>query len=191
MTGAEIRILNVFDEQLNKMDFTKVKVSEIVRLANINRSTFYDYFEDKYVLLSAYLQKKIKEQFSDSMDLNNKDYEQRYKIILKVLNYLLNNKKYLTLLVNHIGKDRMYTFFETAMYEVYFDTLKKDTNKVENKIEFYSRYSASGFVGVLYWWLFEENTITKEQVAENLCDLYTSTKHIKPYIIKEKTPSEN
>lgn len=44
-------IIMCFWQLLAKKPFTKIKVSDLVSHADINRSTFYDYFLDKYDLL--------------------------------------------------------------------------------------------------------------------------------------------
>lgn len=46
-------IQNSFWELLNTEGFAKIKVKQILQRANINRSTFYTYYDDKYALLDA------------------------------------------------------------------------------------------------------------------------------------------
>lgn len=48
MTKAKAKIQKAVIELLKKKDFDQLKVSQICRLAGINRSTFYDNFEDIY-----------------------------------------------------------------------------------------------------------------------------------------------
>jgi AcrR family transcriptional regulator len=46
-------ILDAFVENLNKMDFNAITISDITKKATINRATFYAHFPDKYALLDA------------------------------------------------------------------------------------------------------------------------------------------
>jgi AcrR family transcriptional regulator len=54
-------ILNAFILQLHKIDFNAITVMDITRKANINRSTFYAHFQDKYAVLEAFLAKAFLE----------------------------------------------------------------------------------------------------------------------------------
>ena len=51
-------IKETFINLLEKKDLNKITVSEICKIADINRSTFYRYYLDVYDLLSNYIKQK-------------------------------------------------------------------------------------------------------------------------------------
>lgn len=61
-------IMNAFSLQLHKMDFSAITVSDITRKANINRSTFYAHFQDKFAVLEAFLKKAFLEYVLEKVD---------------------------------------------------------------------------------------------------------------------------
>ncbi|WP_054759589.1 TetR/AcrR family transcriptional regulator [Secundilactobacillus collinoides] len=48
-------IFDTFTGLLQKKDFAKISIKDITDQADVNRSTFYIHFEDKYDLLNKYL----------------------------------------------------------------------------------------------------------------------------------------
>lgn len=57
---AEDKIKETFLELLERYDFEKISVRLICQTADINRSTFYAYFEDKYQLVTVIFQEQMK-----------------------------------------------------------------------------------------------------------------------------------
>lgn len=53
------RIIDAFLCLLNQKSLDKLTVKDVIERAEVNRNTFYYYFEDIYDLLRAVFQKKI------------------------------------------------------------------------------------------------------------------------------------
>lgn len=58
---TDIQLVNALQELMNKKPFQKITVNELCQKSNIHRSTFYLHFNDKYDLLSFYLEKIFEE----------------------------------------------------------------------------------------------------------------------------------
>ena len=73
-------IINTFFDCLETLDFTQITIGKISDQAMINRSTFYRYFSDKYILRDTIVADIVKD-FADHMevdflhmDIKNKDH---------------------------------------------------------------------------------------------------------------------
>ena len=89
-------IINTFFDCLEKLDFTQITIGKISDQAMINRSTFYRYFSDKYILRDTIVNDIVKD-FADHMevdflhmDIKNKDHT---KTLEYGLSHLCTKKK--------------------------------------------------------------------------------------------------
>ena len=82
---------------LKEKDFSNIKVIDICKKSNLNRSTFYDHFNDKNELLESYLNylgDDLINYLSDTSFKNNKDYYLEItKLLLDYINKNINTFK--------------------------------------------------------------------------------------------------
>ncbi|MBP5265628.1 MAG: TetR family transcriptional regulator, partial [Lachnospiraceae bacterium] len=75
------RTIKIFIESLCSLmmekPFEKVTVSDICEVAMIPRATFYNYFEDKYVLLETYCQEFVRRPGLTPPEGNSSDFTVR------------------------------------------------------------------------------------------------------------------
>ena len=62
-------IINTFFDCLEELDFTQITIGKISDQAMINRSTFYRYFSDKYILRDTIVDDIVKD-FADHMEVD-------------------------------------------------------------------------------------------------------------------------
>lgn len=105
---TEEAISKAFIDLLKEKGLQKISITDIINRAHINRSTFYSHYEDKY----AFLNKKEDQLLNGWFDIvqsisiktiirNPENIDEILSIFLnKLLNYILNNKEIITLLLN-------------------------------------------------------------------------------------------
>lgn len=111
-----------------KTDLDKIKVSELCSVALINKTTFYNYYNDIYELSEELEDKYIKECFFgfDGYDCLINDTE---KFILGVYKSFVNSSK-----IQILFKNRISTLVEKAQQEVlnfYQDTINTEDTKMK------------------------------------------------------------
>ena len=109
-------------ELLEEKDFEDIKVIDICKVSTLNRSTFYDHFNDKYELLNSltdYLKIELLEQLNIDKKLPIKEYLIEIANIL--LTYLDKNKKTIKVISN-----------DTLIYNMIFDATYEIVNKKIN-----------------------------------------------------------
>lgn len=155
---SQEKIEKVFIELIQKKDINKISVTDIVKLAKINRSTFYANYLDIYDLAD-----KIKEKLEQDVF---KLYEDEI-----INNYNSNN--YLKLF-KHIKENQIFykTYFKLG-YDVTFKITKYDTKLAkehfDNKyIDYHIEFFKSGLTAIIKKWLNSGCQESPEEINEIL-----------------------
>ncbi len=164
-------IKDTFIDLLDEKDINKVSVSEICKIADINRATFYRYYLDVFDLL-----KKMEEEFvEDVKNAYNKDdnIEQSlsyYAIALLTICY--ENQKLAKILFTSTGKPY---FLNSILEEAYSKCKARWTRAIpdidEDDIEYASVFIFNGALGVVNYWIKCDFDKTVEEVAKIIQDL--------------------
>lgn len=120
MLSAALKIL------MEKEDFSKITITQIVRESKLNRKTFYYHFEDIFRLLKWTLEE---EAFAvvKGFDLLN-DYEEAINF---VVDYVSSNSHVISGAYNSLGRETMKKFFHedfTEIISIVIDAANKDLN---------------------------------------------------------------
>ena len=131
-------IINTFFDCLEELDFTQITIGKISDQAMINRSTFYRYFSDKYILRDTIVDDIVKD-FADHMevdflhmDIKNKDHT---KTLEYGLSHLCTKKRELELLWNQptLGRNVFDEMMNAGARKVEADILNHPTISAERK----------------------------------------------------------
>lgn len=148
--------------------FEEIKVSDICKVALINRSTFYAHFEDKYDLFKSFIE-DLRASFADELNgiaegLSVREY---YLELIKAF-------------LNHIeGKEEVYRSIminnrNSIIMDMIYDTVNDDINRrINGSIkgvpgEVLSSFYLGAVVNVGIEWLRSGKTYTKEELFEYL-----------------------
>lgn len=94
------KIIDVFQQLLSEKSFKDITVNDIIKAADINRSTFYTHFQDKYELFNGILVEIMNEIYEmvdfDFLLLEEDKYKESLKTDIKnILLYISRKKKIL------------------------------------------------------------------------------------------------
>lgn len=158
---------------LEEKHFEDIKVIDICEKANIHRSTFYTYYNDKYELLKSKLN-KYKKDFIEKLNeykIENKLIDSHTDVMEIILKYFYSNKKYLkTIFCNDLDGNAtkiLKEYVSTYIIEGIKDlkTIDSDRNNIINTmISFYS----GAFVSVIIDWLLDDCSISVEDLSKYL-----------------------
>ncbi len=158
---------------MREKPFEQIKVSEICAASYINRSTFYDHFNDKFELLQAMLDDLGNELKKSIVDNNSgSNYKDYYKeIITIVMRHLDENKEVYSQVVksncNSIARDMiMQTVINTTTKNV--DAYGINKHNVPTKI--FVTFYAAGFINVMFESLKDLTTFNPDYLIEVLTD---------------------
>ena len=166
-------IINTFFDCLEELDFTQITIGKISDQAMINRSTFYRYFSDKYILRDTIVDDIVKD-FADHMevdflhmDIKNKDHT---KTLEYGLSHLCTKKRELELLWNQ----------PTLGRNVFDEKIDAGASKVENEIknhktispekkalaDWYAKLLVNNYLVTVRWWFSHSDTVSASQITE-------------------------
>jgi AcrR family transcriptional regulator len=172
-------IKETFLQLLEEKDINKITVSEICKIADINRATFYRYYLDVYDLLE-----KIENDFTEKMKrISGEILEENYNIqtyAKTLLKLCYEDKKLMTILFN--TNNNIYFLNEVLedTYQKCYDKWIKIPNIDEDKIANAAIFIFNGALGTLNYWVKNDFDKSVEEVASIIIDL--STKGVKNYI---------
>ena len=146
-------IKETFINLLEQKELTKITVSEICEIADINRATFYRYYLDVYDLLSK-IQKEIEEELRNAYHPKSETDNTVSKFSKALLEVMLKNKKLVKVLFD--TNDNI--FFLNTILEVAYEKCKKkwksDLPELSDEdIEYASVFIFNGALGVVNFWV--------------------------------------
>ena len=158
LSDALIRIMET-------TSFESISVKTICEESLIPRATFYNYFEDKYVLLKYCIQ--VVQEASEPTKISSLSREDHLiKLINNVIDYILKNKK----IFQNISRTNSngVVFFEIQKYLAADITDK--LNEIENRNttippEVIAIYYSSAIVFTAKWWLETESPFTRKDLV--------------------------
>jgi AcrR family transcriptional regulator len=154
---------------MKKKPFEDIRVSEICKKSLINRSTFYDHFNDKNELLFAMIQ-DMKNELKENLVLEEKQEtikESAMQILKALLNHIDKNKKLYSSVVkineNSIAKDMMVnTLLEMVTKEIDKNFNNNTTIPTKTMVLFY----ASGVISIVTEALKDPNTFNPDELYD-------------------------
>lgn len=154
---------------LNEKDINKITVSEICKIADINRATFYRYYLDVFDLLD-----QVREEFVQKV-INSYNNDELYTVseFVKVnLEIFLHDKELVKVLFNK--KQDLY--FLNDILEIAFNKCKSkwetDLTELNDEDTMYAAlFIFNGALGVINYWIqndFDKDIDEMSRIIENL-----------------------
>lgn len=155
-------IYNALIECIDKYPIKKITVEKITEHAQINRSTFYKYYVDKFDLIDCYIKEVldnfIKNVNSDFIRASNKEiynsvYHDYFKHILK---FFKDNCETYKILWNAKLERNIYTDMLNTLQQDILNIIHTDKAFNESKNSYATLYSylfASNCMTTIRWWL--------------------------------------
>lgn len=152
-------------DQLHHKPLSKITVTELCRMAKINRSTYYLHYRDPYDQYEK-LENSIYQDFADTIDafidknpnwftdLIVSDKVAQAKLVEELFSYIKRNALiYGISLPMNQGNDFLNKLY-LAGHDRFFDTFSKTASQSElQQFEYFFAFVASGCVGVLRQWV--------------------------------------
>ena len=161
-------LLNLMKEKT----FEEIKVSDICSKALINRSTFYAHYNDKYELLSEFIE-ELKNSLTKELQ-KNKNISNTKEYYLEMIKLFLDHieekkESYLAVMIHNRNSITMDMIYDVLDHDI-TTRLKKDDTLEKNKIPHHiiAKFYLGAVVNVGMEWLRNGNEYTKENMIEYL-----------------------
>ncbi|MDQ0351354.1 AcrR family transcriptional regulator [Alkalibacillus filiformis] len=160
--------------------FKQISITEITRQANVNRSTFYRYYNNKESLLFEIEEDMIsglRKSFKAPYDHNKqKNLAKVSHSTIVIFNYILENQDFFTLIVQskYLGR------FQRKMINEIVDLLENDLlfvtqpNKDHIDHKQYIYFKAYGIYGLIFEWIKNGYKDTPAHMSDQLVKIFNS-----------------
>ena len=162
-----------FMELLNQKPFDKISVVDVARYCEINRNTFYYYYEDIFALVEDVLEQereKIHEKFEGC-----KNWESAY---LACTGFVQKNKRAVSHLVNSANRDRLERYFYRSTLEAMTAVVRQEASGLsvsEADIESIAVFYASALIGLEMGWILGGMKESAMDYIGNMARLFDGT----------------
>ena len=169
--------MNTFIDLLAEKGFEKITINDIAERANINRGTVYLHYVDKFDLLDKCIETYVEQLLHHCA--NSADTKLDVSAFQSVFEYLEKNFSIYKLLLSNerIGffRSRLYAIIAQTITEVI--GIKSENHAFSNGVT--THFLASGFIGVLEWWINNSMPCNVQEITEQLMFLLEPyTKHL-------------
>ena len=159
----------ILDELENK-EFSRIKVSDVIRIAGISRMTFYRYYENLYDALCDYLDIIVNGYMIEGGELNDPTVFMKPEHIEFSLNYFDRYSRYFMILNSH------------GLYNVLIDAVNEYMIKnilPQKKLHMYELYAyAGGLLNSFLKWEEDGKRESAHNVAMMIYRLFTHNKDL-------------
>lgn len=190
--GSAIRskrlIRSAFLELLRIKSFEKITVTDVVKKAEINRSTFYAHYPDVMGLIEE-IQEEIVEYMKKAMREIDFSlfFENPHPVMHDIITLLENNSELYRLLIrSNMASKQLKITQDVLVQEIKqsFMMIKKDMDI--QKVDLYIRFFMGGMIEVYGQWLRGDITSSLGEITDHLTEVIICTAPMLEEINNEK-----
>lgn len=165
-------IFDTFTGLLHKKDFAKISIKDITDQADVNRSTFYIHFEDKYDLLNKYLAFQTLDFSSYAVQIHaNIPQEKIQELMTLIFSYFDSKHELFEILFNNENEKYFLPPFQVKIKQILDDTLSW-TNKDVLYQQVDLIFISSALASAIKWWLQNPDSLSIQQIASHVTELF-------------------
>lgn len=160
---SQRKMERAFIQLLQNYDLSEITVTEICKLASVNRTTFYANYMDIYDLADA-IQSNLEQEVAN---LYSEEYEHQHNSnnYLKLFRHIYENQIFYRTYFK-LGADAR---FKAAQYDIHMAAALYDNKHIDYHMEFFRQ----GLNGILRMWLNNGCKESPEEIAEILRTEYS------------------
>ncbi len=162
-------IHDAFLELLEKLPLEKISVTDICKSADVNRSTFYAYYNDVSELLRE-IETDVLNQIPISVDLPviYSDNDEFLNLLEKFFVYVIDNERLFKILI--VKSDN--SNFNQRLIKLIINNYPQDkTGKNPLLVEYGYYYAINGVIGLLRAWITQKFPISPRKFAKIVLEM--------------------
>lgn len=162
------QIYNGLLKMLEEKSFEEIKVSEVCNIADVNRTTFYVHFKDKYDLFNSFIkdsQIKLESELNKQKEM--KSLKSYYMEIIKILlNHIEEEKEVYKTIMIHNRYSIVLDMIQNTILKHLSEKMKEETQGKVTEIppDFAAAFYLGGIVNIGMGWIFNQKSFTQEQI---------------------------
>lgn len=163
-------IMECFGKLLREKTFEQISVRDIAEGADINRSTFYLHFVDKFELFEEYMDEKLAPLYRDTGLIANESAEEKIQeLLLEIFRNLQSEEEFYTAMFS----DGNAPYFMPKLKTVIAGVILKDLERFAGAgpsavLEFEIQVRMSALCGVIEWWVKNRFPLSAEKMSRQV-----------------------
>ena len=178
------RVFEAFWEVYKQEELSKIKISRICLLAQINRSTFYKHFDDIHDLLDQWEQTIIDGKNFQNRIMNNLvSFTMDEAILKSIIELYSEREEYFSVLLGANGDQCFRNKLLQTITPIILNTVRA-TGRKEIHLDYIMEYQNAGIISVVSRWFESGKPMSEKELIGLLSDL--TNNGVKQELIKEK-----
>ncbi|MEN4374753.1 TetR/AcrR family transcriptional regulator [Streptococcus pyogenes] len=153
-------IYSAFTALLQKKEYSKITVRDMITLANVGRSTFYAHYESKEMLLKELCEELFHHLFRQKRNVTFEDY------LVHILKHFEQNKDSIATLLLSNDPYFLLRFKNELEHDVYPNLRCKYIDKTTIPEVFLKQFVLSSFIETLKWWLHQRQRMSANELLK-------------------------
>lgn len=156
-------IIEAFLLLLQEKNLNKITVTNICKVADINRGTFYSYYNDPFDLMRS-IEEELIEKMMSTINISGEE-----NILNELLKLILINKDLCKIIFNEKNSSNVLNTVLNSAHDITIAEIKKKfPNANETHLEYFFTYSTGGIIKVIRKWINDDMNIPTEEVVQIL-----------------------
>jgi AcrR family transcriptional regulator len=163
-------MIDAFLMLLQEKPLNKITVTDICKEADINRGTFYSYYNDPFDLMRS-IEEEMIEKMMSTITISGDESLQN--MLNEIFNLILENKEFCKILFNEKNSSYVLSTLLNSAYEKKIEDIKKQfPMSNETQLEYYFTYVTGGTIEIIRKWINDDMKIPAGEVIRILESLY-------------------
>ncbi len=173
-TRTRTAIIEAFQYLMTIMPFDKIRIQNITDIAEVNRHSFYNHFNDKYDLLYQIVTQMLVIEYD--ADAGESLIQQSINQVPRILRYFEENRKFFKNAFKDDKQQSFNNFFQKLIFDWFTTILNKTVGEDEaSRDSFYitqTRFYVAGYSQLLMYWLYNEPDKSADVLAEEIIKIF-------------------
>ncbi|MDO4664137.1 MAG: TetR/AcrR family transcriptional regulator C-terminal domain-containing protein [Erysipelotrichaceae bacterium] len=158
--------------EMEHKKLSKITITELCEICQINRKTFYYHFEDIYALLKWTLEQEAVEVVKNIDLVVNTEEALRF-----VMAYADENKHIIHCALDSMGSEELKRFFYNDLFSVIYGAIEEGEYDLKITVDpqfkkFLAAFYTEASAGLLIEWVKTRMTQDKETIIQSLLSIY-------------------
>ncbi|TSB47505.1 TetR/AcrR family transcriptional regulator [Alkalicoccobacillus porphyridii] len=184
---TKIHLQHAFIELIKEIGYHAVTVKDIVTRAAYNRSTFYVHYKDKIdlaedllVSMLQGLETAVGKPYTPGQTVYT---DKLGSPSFHIVSYIYTNREFFTLIKFEDTLPGLHTRLPQTILKIYKEQFEFETiNHTPVNMEYFERYTAYGFYGLLKLWIKEDFRESQEVFIQEVIELTKTHMHSFRYV---------
>lgn len=157
---------------LKNKPLARVTVKDICEDADLNRSTYYQYYADPYDQMTKLEMNIIEEMISyvNISETPKNNYDALYSIIKQMLDFIQSKKDTFRILLSNNGDISLQRDILTVFYEKLLPSPDSVMSNEQSAFLKEFTFIGNGSFGMIYYWLMSENSESTGELAKSITE---------------------